>query len=639
MDGTTIDFARSEHRDDWLHHPVYGDPSWDTFERRPGNPIWRGVDGLEWPVNGFLFEDPVSLGWFLYVGHYPAGYALGPGKRCICTVFRSGDRGASWEHLGPVFTDPGFCFEGDVEPAGAAPDVTVVYAGGRYHMAYDWVGSDATWKDARTRRTGVAYAWSEKPEGPYRRHPTPILRNDWPAREPILGKYNRLYGSTLVRRSRDWLLLTLMDSGPFFAWGLLGMTAAAPEGPYGDATPLFHVEGDRCQPPLMEHFPAFLHEGWIYAPSTSVALNRTFQVIQRAPVEEAMRPEAWEIAQHGSVWHGMNAEHESHGIWGQTLTGFVDGRGGFQVMYPSKDSKDRGTINLASRPWDSPFAARGFHLSAHRGPSLGILRAEYDSFRLEAELELSGAATLFWSHRAALRPSAPRSDASIHSASLPRGPGLRMDRDGWRVLAPDGSVAGSGPWPHGTPGSVAVHRGADGGVRVEAGGPAQGHALWEGSLGSGAGTLGVFLERMSAAHVTRFCVSGAVRPAVLSLLATEALLGAGQSLADWEERDGPSFRHASGAAARAGCARAKWSFHGDGFTLWSPRGPEWGEAEILIDGRLHERLDLHAPELRDSTPVSAASGLPPGLHAVVLRAAAGRLVVDSLDVTSPAPVL
>jgi len=85
-------------------------------------------------------------------------------------------------------------------------------------MAYDWVGSETTWKDVHTRRSGVAYAWSERPEGPYHRHPVPILRNDAPAREPILGKYNRLYGSTLVRRSRDWLLLTLTDSGPYFAW-------------------------------------------------------------------------------------------------------------------------------------------------------------------------------------------------------------------------------------------------------------------------------------------------------------------------------------------------------------------------------------------------------------------------------------
>lgn len=54
------DFARSVHVDAWLRHPVYGDPSFDAFERLPGNPIHRGAPPFEWPVNGFLFRDPVS---------------------------------------------------------------------------------------------------------------------------------------------------------------------------------------------------------------------------------------------------------------------------------------------------------------------------------------------------------------------------------------------------------------------------------------------------------------------------------------------------------------------------------------------------------------------------------------------------
>ena len=28
-----IDYATVDYRDDWLHHPVIGDPSFDTFER------------------------------------------------------------------------------------------------------------------------------------------------------------------------------------------------------------------------------------------------------------------------------------------------------------------------------------------------------------------------------------------------------------------------------------------------------------------------------------------------------------------------------------------------------------------------------------------------------------------------------
>ncbi len=55
-----IDFAMSAQADAWLRHGVLGDPSFDSFERRPGNPIVRGKPPFNWPVNGFLFENPKS---------------------------------------------------------------------------------------------------------------------------------------------------------------------------------------------------------------------------------------------------------------------------------------------------------------------------------------------------------------------------------------------------------------------------------------------------------------------------------------------------------------------------------------------------------------------------------------------------
>lgn len=35
-------FARSEHRDRWLRHPVHGDPSFNPLARQSGNPAHRG---------------------------------------------------------------------------------------------------------------------------------------------------------------------------------------------------------------------------------------------------------------------------------------------------------------------------------------------------------------------------------------------------------------------------------------------------------------------------------------------------------------------------------------------------------------------------------------------------------------------
>ena len=103
-----IDYATAPLREAWLRHPVLGDPSFDAFQRGAANPICRGAPPLEWPVNGFLFLDPVSGHRYAYVGHYAAGYAIGPGKESRCTVYRSTDDGRSWEHVGPIFADEDF---------------------------------------------------------------------------------------------------------------------------------------------------------------------------------------------------------------------------------------------------------------------------------------------------------------------------------------------------------------------------------------------------------------------------------------------------------------------------------------------------------------------------------------------------
>src|ERR1017187_2932246 len=171
----SIDYAAVAAKDVWLHHSLYGDPSFDTFKRCPGNPVCRGKPPLEWPVNGFLFDDPVSRNWYLYVGNYARNYALGPGIRLVCTIYRSSDRGGHWESLGPIFRDEPFTFEDGIAPDSSA-DVSVVYDGGRYHMVYDWAttnltsGTEFRPKDyPKGADVGIAYAWSEHPDGPFER--------------------------------------------------------------------------------------------------------------------------------------------------------------------------------------------------------------------------------------------------------------------------------------------------------------------------------------------------------------------------------------------------------------------------------------------------------------------------------------
>ncbi len=627
-----INYARSENRESWRHHPVLGDPSFDTFEHNTENPVYTGVPGLEWPVNGFLFEDPVSKNWYIYVGNYSQGYGMGPDKIHQCTIFRSTNRGKNWEFLGPIFTKEPFYFNGDIIPVKNAPDVSVVYDNGRYHMAYDWASADADWKTIKDGKSGAGYAWSDSPEGPFHRTPEPLIRNGRQFNNPIYQKYDRFYASTLVRRQHDWLLLTIIDSGHYFAWGLVGSTAKNPEGPYSEPVPLFHVEGNTFQPPLMEYFPSFVHDGWIYAPSTSVANNRNYQMMQRVPIEQAMDPKAWELWQAGSVWHALPVPNEYHGIWGQTLTGFVDENNTFQVMFPSRTKDNLGTINIASRPWEQPYNKQGFTLSSHEGPSLTLIKKEYQDFRLETSFTLTGSATFFWAHTAPLGPNKPQSGANVHPISMTRYNGFSLSDSSWQVISVDefgnAHQIASGLIDKRTKHQLDIDQ-KDDLLKITL----DNTLLWQNSMKSQSGKIGLLLDKHSNLKVNSFEVTGKAKPGVTTLLYTEGLLGAGQSMHDWENDESPYFRYDIGAISKAeNQGRIKWNYHGSGFTLWSPKGPKFGSAEVFFDGVKKGTVDLYAPSGTTSAPVFTLKDVPVGYHAIVVESKSGRLVVDCVDV-------
>ena len=200
----SLDFAEARHAGDWLRHPVYGDPSFDAFQRVAGNPMLRGAPPFEWPVNGFFFPDPLSRRWYVFVGDYGRGY-LTPSSRCV--LYRSADLGRSWTNVGVVLHGDPQMFD----LGGHTPDVSVVYADGRYHIVYDWV--EPEFKGLG----GLGYAWAERPEGPWHRAAQPITRNS--TTHSLTGRYERTYGATLLRRAHDWLILGCM--GPTSA--LLGV--------------------------------------------------------------------------------------------------------------------------------------------------------------------------------------------------------------------------------------------------------------------------------------------------------------------------------------------------------------------------------------------------------------------------------
>ena len=563
-----VDYADSRQAGLWLQHPVYGGPSFDGFVHAPQNPLHRGAAPFEWPVNSFFFADPFSGNWYIYVGDYPAGYVSRPSR---CILLRSTDRGQSWSNLGVVLAGSKELFD----QGGATPDVSVVYAYGRYHMVYDWVEPD--W----SQLGGLGYAWAEQPEGPFHRAQQPITRNK--ELTLLLGRYQRTYAATLVRRKHDWMIVAMMDRGPN-SWALFGMTAPKPEGPYGERVLLRNVEADGFHPPLMEFYPAFVHHGFVYAPATSVALNRSYNALFRAPLERAVQPGAWELAQNGSLWHSDDVENEAFGIWGQTFSGWVDENGFLHASFHSRDSKGMGTVNLAARPWNQPLRRSGFVLSGHQGASLTLLQRAFAEFRLDAKLRLRGTVRLLVDYDGVLGPNRPESDATLHALALSRCNAVELSEQHWKVLrfgqAGEQTLLNSGSRAAGETVTVALERKPDGettlslddrtvwigelpgsrggGVRPSSG-AASSHTPAMVFQKTGLAVLGIEVEAHSHLVAERFAVQGQPRPAAINYLFSEAILGAGGSQNDWQELRSPEFRYGLAARSKVPGARVKWN--------------------------------------------------------------------------------
>ena len=613
------DFALSLHVDAWLRHPVYGDPSFDAFERLPGNPIHRGAPPFEWPVNGFLFHDPVSGYHYIYVGDYTKGYAARPSR---CLLYRSTDGAQTWKNLGVVMQGEAALFDKN----GHTPDVSVVHDGGRYHMIYDWGEPDFN------AEGGLAYAWADKPEGPWHRAPQPITRNT--TLPKLLGRYQRTYAATLIRRTKDWLIVGMTDAPPN-AWALFTMTAPRPEGPWSGRKLVRHLEQDEFHPPLLEFFPSFAHEGFLNVPATAVALNRNFNVLFQVPLERATEPEAWKIAQHGSVWHSENVENESYGMWGQTFSGSVSADGTLRAMFNSRDAQGLGTVNMAQRPWKKPLRDHGFVLTGHQGASVTCLRQTFREFALDATLHLRGTALVMWEYRGVLGPNLPQSDATLHRLAKTRFHAVELSPTGWQVVRVDeqgrSQALASGVSTKHPDWQLNLQRKSDGSMTLRS----EGKELWTSPASAASaepGAIGLWVEPHTHLSVEKFQIEGKPRPANLSYLGMEALLGAGENLANWHERAGPEFSHGIGLVAKQPKARVKWNVTGQLLTLWSPRGPDFGEAEIRVDGELADVVNLYAEKPEASQPVWNSKKLAGSFHALVWMARSGLLPVDSLQV-------
>jgi hypothetical protein len=144
--------------------------------------------------------------------------------------------------------------------------------------------------------------------------------------------------------------------------------------------------------------------------------------------------------------------------------------------------------------------------------------------------------------------------------------------------------------------------------------------------------VGLWVETNTHLQVEQFEIRGKSLPAHLDYLGIEALSGAGEPLGNWQERRSEEFHRGLGWISKRPQARVKWNVTGSRLILWSPRGPDFGEAEIRVDRKHVALIMLQAEKLSPSIPVWTSERLQGSLHAVVWQANKGLLPVDCIEV-------
>lgn len=635
-----FDYAKMENAAAWLRHPILGDPSFDTFEK-VGDTLHTSQPPYEWAVNASLFRDPVSGWWYCFPGIYHFGYAYDEKAPSDFLIYRSRNEGQSWEYVAKG-SEVGFeFFSGHPTLFDSHPDVVMFYEEetGRYWLAYDGSTSTQSWELAHTkipadspRDSGSALAWAKSPEGPFHRLDAPVFSNKRSFGR--MGRFDRGYATTVMKRERDWIAFILFDSHRNFSWALGCATAPGPDGPWSPPHMLLSVDRGEYFPAPVEFYPCFAHEGRVYAPATSLGMNRSYQALFACELEQAHNPDAWTLAMDGNVFHSRPLPDEKYGIWGQTFHGFVH-EGTLTVVYPSKDERNFGTISIASRPWDAPLSD-GFAFSGHNGASIAPLLRAYRAFSLSARVEFTGSIELLFGCAGIFGPNISASDAEPDASCFASCHALVLQEDGRYRLVSRDAQGGETVLLRGETASPIT----DISLRV-ADGQA---ALILNDIPAGniplvlprALPLAVAAHRFSWLTCTRFAVTGDIHPCTLRYNAWDALLSAGENRDHWQADSGLAFRSPVGLIA-SGKHRGKWNFIGSAVTLYAPKSPKLGSAEVWIDGHLHCVIDLHSDQDLPSQAVFDYAELVPGRHCLMLTPHEGTIALDMLKVTLTLP--
>jgi hypothetical protein len=193
---------------------------------------------------------------------------------------------------------------------GATPDGSAVVDGDVTYLVYDWA--------TPSNNDGGLGSAAGPLRGPFARDLAPIVSESTMPPLP-LSQYRRVYGGTLLRRTSDWLVLAAISTAHNAGgtWGLCALTAPSPAGPWSSPpTLLLTPQSALWHAHPTEFYPAFSGgDGFVYAPATSLAENRNYQLLWRAPLEDAHDPAAWSVQQDGSIFH-WEGRAGSDSIWG-----------------------------------------------------------------------------------------------------------------------------------------------------------------------------------------------------------------------------------------------------------------------------------------------------------------------------------
>ena len=624
------DYALLSHRNDWSHDYAFGSPSWDTFERFPNNPVYRGRKGMEWPVNGFLFSDPISRNWYLYIGEYKEFYKSDQDtttRDFNCVIYRSLDKGKTWIKIGDLFPANILCYD---SLRIQAPDVMVTFADGKYHLVFDWLSNNFDWN--HSEQSGLGYAIGDRPEGPFIVSKEPIKINSQYKQKPLLNRYWRMYAQMIIKRKNDWTLLYMMDTQPTSSGALAVSTSTKPEGPYSNSKIILNVEKKTNYPPLLEFFPAFTHDGYAYFPATSVSINRNYQSVYRVKIEDITNADKYEIFSAGSVWHSENVENEYAGIWGQTFSGFVDDKDSIYVMFPSKDPKNYGTINLAKASWNHLYRNRGFNLTANKGNSFSYIKKVIDIEGIDMKFKLDGTMHLIWDFhsRIDILDGWGKFALSQNNTDYKE---IVISKTDWKINIYDPVKnilhVDSGKmqrWD--SAGNTLQFKKTDGKYSLVL----NDVKCWEGTLKNDPGIVGVALDPHSYLFAESFVVDGHQMEGSITYGCRQALLNSGNLKNDWTFKNDSMFLYGRGVVSKKDSSFAKWNFDGKGFELYSPKGPLYGTINIYLDGKLLNHLSLKDSHEIKSSMILKSTDLTMGSHAVFIETFDGLLPLDCIRI-------